>query len=191
MPIDAAGLLDTAQFIASPNCDERPASTEISLLVIHNISLPPDKFGGDGVIELFTNQIDPQAHPYYQTLQGLKVSAHFFIRRDGAIIQFVPCMKRAWHAGISQWQGRERCNDFSIGIELEGSDTTPFTDAQYTALAALTKCLCDRYPIKDIAGHSDIAPGRKTDPGPCFDWERYSGNLRLDSISRPANNTPP
>lgn len=182
MPIDAAGLLDSAQFIASPNCDERPAGTEISLLVIHNISLPPDEFGGDGVIELFTNHIDPQAHPYYQTLQGLKVSAHFFIRRDGAIIQFVPCMKRAWHAGVSQWQGRERCNDFSIGIELEGSDTTPFTDAQYTALAALTQCLCDRYLIKDIAGHSDIAPGRKTDPGPCFDWRRYTADVNRGDL---------
>lgn len=182
MPIDAAGLLNTAEFIASPNCDERPAGTEISLLVIHNISLPPDEFGGDGAIELFTNQIDPQAHPYYQTLQGLKVSAHFFIRRDGAIIQFVPCMKRAWHAGVSQWQGRERCNDFSIGIELEGSDTTPFTDAQYTALAALTQCLCDRYPIKDIAGHSGIAPGRKTDPGPCFDWLRYAADVNRGDL---------
>lgn len=184
MPIDAAGLLDSAQFIASPNCDERPAGTEISLLVIHNISLPPDEFGGDGVIELFTNHIAPQAHPYYQTLQGLKVSAHFFIRRDGAIIQFVPCIKRAWHAGVSQWQGRERCNDFSIGIELEGNDITPFTDAQYTALAALTQRLCDRYPIKDIAGHSDIAPGRKTDPGPCFDWRRYATDANRGDLFR-------
>ncbi|MBX9917343.1 MAG: 1,6-anhydro-N-acetylmuramyl-L-alanine amidase AmpD [Nitrosomonas sp.] len=190
MPIDAAGLLDSAQFIASPNCDERPADTEISLLVIHNISLPPDEFGGSGVIELFTNRIDPAAHPYYQTLQGMKVSAHFFIRRDGAIIQFVPCMKRAWHAGVSQWQSRERCNDFSIGIELEGSDTTPFTDPQYEALIALTRCLCQRYPIQDIAGHSDIAPGRKTDPGPYFDWKRYDNNLGSGLINRPANNTP-
>lgn len=186
MPIDAAGLLDSAQFIASPNCDERPAGTEISLLVIHNISLPPDQFGGNGVIELFTNHIDPQEHPYYQMLQGLKVSAHFFIRRDGAIIQFVPCMKRAWHAGVSQWQGRERCNDFSIGIELEGSDTTPFTDAQYTALAALTQCLCDRYPIKDITGHSGITPGRKTDPGPCFDWRRYATDVNRGDLFRAA-----
>ncbi|MDV6340992.1 1,6-anhydro-N-acetylmuramyl-L-alanine amidase AmpD [Nitrosomonas sp. Is24] len=184
MPIDAAGLLDSAQFIASPNCDERPAGTEISLLVIHNISLPPDEFGGDGVIELFTNHIDPQAHPYYQTLQGLKVSAHFFIRRDGAIIQFVPCMKRAWHAGVSQWQGRERCNDFSIGIELEGSDTTPFTDAQYETLIGLTRCLSEHYPIQSIAGHSDIAPGRKTDPGPWFDWGKYSQNLGNNLIIR-------
>lgn len=174
MPIDAAGLLDTAQFIASPNCDERPADTEISLLVIHNISLPPNEFGGNGVIELFTNQINPQTHPYYQSLQELNVSAHFFIRRDGTTIQFVSCHDRAWHAGVSSWQGKDRCNDYSIGIELEGSDITPFTDAQYTTLIALTQCLCSRYPIKHIVGHSDIAPDRKTDPGPYFDWKRYT-----------------
>lgn len=186
MHIDATGLIDTAQFIDSPNCDARPIGTEISLLVIHNISLPPDEFDGNGVIELFTNQIDPQAHPYYQTLQGLKVSAHFFIRRDGAIIQFVPCAMRAWHAGVSEWLGRERCNDFSIGIELEGSDTTPFTDAQYTALAALTQCLCGHYPIKHIAGHLDIAPDRKTDPGPYFDWKKYAMGLGNEKYFRTA-----
>lgn len=186
MPIDAAGLLDTAQFIASPNCDERPIGTDISLLVIHNISLPPNDFGGDGVIELFTNQIDPQAHPYYQSLQELKVSAHFFIRRDGTTIQFVSCHDRAWHAGVSSWQGKDRCNDFSIGIELEGSDITPFTDAQYTTLIALTQCVNDRYPIKDIAGHSDIAPGRKTDPGPCFEWRRYSARINRSDLFRAA-----
>ncbi len=174
MHIDADGLLDTAQFIASPNCDERPAGTSINLLVIHNISLPPNEFGGNGVIELFTNQIDSQAHPYYQTVQGLKVSSHFFIRRDGSVMQFVPCTLRAWHAGVSCWQSNEKCNDFSIGIELEGSDTTPFTDQQYAALITLTKCLHDHFPIKDIVGHSDIAPGRKTDPGPHFDWKRYA-----------------
>ncbi len=184
MHIDAAGLLDTAQFIASPNCDERPIGTDISLLVIHNISLPPNEFGGDGVIELFTNQIDPQAHPYYQSLQGLKVSAHFFIRRDGTIIQFVPCCRRAWHAGVSSWQGKDRCNDYSIGIELEGSDITLFTDAQYLTLFALTQCLCDHYPIKDIAGHSDIAPDRKTDPGPYFDWQRYTADVNRGDLFR-------
>lgn len=186
MRIDAAGLLDTAKFVASPNCDERPADTEISLLVIHNISLPPDEFGGSGVIELFTNQIDLQAHPYYQTLQGLKVSTHFFIRRNGALIQFVPCSQRAWHAGVSNWQGRERCNDFSIGIELEGSDTTPFTDAQYVVLISLTQCLCERYPIQDIAGHSDIAPRRKTDPGPWFDWQHYATDANRGDLFRAA-----
>ena len=177
MQIDTSGLVDTVQFIASPNCDERPADTEINLLVIHNISLPPNQFGGTGVIDLFTNQIDPQAHFYYQSLQGLKVSAHFFIRRDGVIIQFVPCTKRAWHAGISRWQGKECCNDFSIGIELEGSDTTPFTDNQYSSLLALTRCLCNQYSIRHIAGHADIAPGRKTDPGPYFDWKKYASGL--------------
>lgn len=177
MQIDASGFLDTAELIASLNCDERPADTEISLLVIHNISLPPNEFGGSGVIELFTNQLDPQAHPHYQSLQGLKVSAHFFIRREGTIIQFVPCTKRAWHAGISHWQGKTRCNDFSIGIELEGSDTEPFTENQYSSLIALTHCLCRQYPIRHIVGHSDIAPDRKTDPGPCFDWNKYKMNL--------------
>ena len=184
MHIDAHGLLDTSQFIASPNYDERPTGTEISLLVIHNISLPPNEFGGDGVIELFTNQINPQAHPYYQSLQGLKVSAHFFIRRDGTTIQFVSCHDRAWHAGASSWQGKDRCNDYSISIELEGSDTTAFTDAQYTALAALTQCLCAHYPIKDIAGHSDIAPGRKTDPGPYFYWQRYTAGINRGDLFR-------
>jgi AmpD protein len=176
--IDAAGCLDETRFILSPNCDERPVDCEINLLVIHNISLPPEEFGGDGVIELFTNRIDPGAHPYYQVLRGLKVSAHFLIRRDGQMIQFVSCEKRAWHAGESCWQGKSRCNDFSIGVELEGSDTKPFTDLQYEALAALTQALQSRYPITGIVGHSDIAPGRKTDPGPCFDWKRYRTALR-------------
>ncbi|TXI80499.1 MAG: 1,6-anhydro-N-acetylmuramyl-L-alanine amidase AmpD [Crocinitomicaceae bacterium] len=179
MHIDAHGLLDAAQFIPSPNYDERPANTEINLLVIHNISLPPNEFSGNAVIELFTNQIDPNAHPYYQNLHDLKVSAHFFIRRDGSLIQLVPCGKRAWHAGVSCWQGKPHCNDFSIGIELEGSDITPFTDEQYSKLISLTKCLSHYYPIKDIAGHSDIAPGRKTDPGPYFDWERYAADLKV------------
>lgn len=191
MRLDTTGLLDTAEFIASPNYDERPPGTDINLLVIHNISLPPNEFGGNGVIELFTNRIDPQAHPYYQSLQGLKVSTHFFIRRDGSLIQFALCNHRAWHAGVSNWQDRERCNDFSIGIELEGSDTTPFTDAQYKVLIALTQCLCDRYPIQDIAGHSDIAPGRKTDPGPYFDWKKYDCGLNNGLINQSTNNIPP
>ena len=176
--IDETGFLDNVRFIFSPNSDDRPAGCAINLLVIHNISLPPDEFGGDGVIELFTNRLDPEAHPYYQTLRGLKVSAHFFIRRDGELIQFVPCEKRAWHAGISCWQGKIGCNDFSIGVELEGSDTKPFTDSQYATLVALTQALQKAYPITDIAGHCDIAAGRKTDPGPCFDWERYRAALR-------------
>jgi AmpD protein len=178
-PSDTSGCLNGIRFIPSPNFDERPAGCAITLLVIHNISLPPEEFGGDGVIELFTNSLDPDAHPYYRTIHTLRVSTHFFIRRDGETIQFVPCEKRAWHAGHSCWQGRNRCNDFSIGIEVEGSDSTPFTDAQYAALAALTQTLQKRYSITNIAGHSDIAPGRKTDPGPCFDWERYLDALAV------------
>lgn len=191
MRLDASGLLDAAQFIASPNFDERPPDMDVNLLVIHNISLPPGEYGGNGVIELFTNRIDPQAHPYYQTVQGLNVSSHFFIRRDGEVIQFVRCNQRAWHSGASSWQGRERCNDFSIGIELEGSDAEPFADAQYATLTMLTQCLCGRYPIQHVVGHSDIAPGRKTDPGPYFEWERYRRSLGNDWINRPANNTRP
>lgn len=172
--IDPAGIVPAARQIASPNCDERAPDTDIELVVVHNISLPPGEFGGDGVIELFTNRLDPEAHPYYREIHRLKVSAHFFIRRDGELIQFVPCGKRAWHAGVSQWRGRERCNDFSIGIELEGDDNTPFEDAQYATLNALLATLKQVYPIAGVAGHSDIAPGRKTDPGPCFDWGRVS-----------------
>jgi AmpD protein len=177
MQVHATNRLNNIAFVPSPNFDERPAGCTISLLVIHNISLPPDEFGGNGVIELFTNCLDPDAHPYYRDIHGLKVSTHFFIRRDGETIQFVPCEKRAWHAGESYWKGKSCCNDFSIGIELEGSDTAPFTDIQYMALAALTRALQSAYPITDIAGHSDIAPGRKTDPGPCFDWKRYRAAL--------------
>jgi AmpD protein len=175
----AAEGLGGTRFIPSPNFDERPAGCDISLLVIHNISLPPDEFGGNGVIELFTNSLDLEAHPYYSQLRGLKVSAHFFIRRSGEIIQFVPCEKRAWHAGESCWEGRARCNDYSLGIELEGTDTVPFTDAQYAALVPLTRALQKTYPISSIAGHSDVAPGRKTDPGPCFDWARYRAALQV------------
>lgn len=176
MRIDAQGLLVGGEYIPSPNCDDRPAGA-IELLVIHNISLPPGEFGGDGVQRLFTDTLDINAHPYYQTIAGLKVSAHFFVRRDGRIIQFVSCLKRAWHAGESCWQGRHCCNDFSLGIELEGSDTVPFTDAQYGALYCLTMALRAAYPICGIAGHSDIAPQRKTDPGCCFEWARYLAAL--------------
>lgn len=172
MKLDAQGLLQGVRYIPSPNVDARPDGCTVSLIVIHNISLPPDQFGGPGVIQLFTNQLDPNEHPYYETIKDLRVSSHFFIRRDGELIQFVPCSQRAWHAGASNWNGRERCNDFSIGIELEGSDTTPFTDAQYACLNQLIAVLKAAYPIQDIKGHSDIAPGRKTDPGPCFDWGR-------------------
>ena len=170
---NAEGRLARALQIDSPNHDSRPEGAIVSLLVLHNISLPPGEFGGRGVFDLFLNRLDPHAHPYYLGLRGLEVSSHFFIRRDGQLIQLVPCERRAWHAGVSQWRGRERCNDFSIGVELEGSDETAFTDAQYVELARLTQELRARYPIQDVAGHAEIAPGRKTDPGPCFDWARY------------------
>jgi AmpD protein len=181
MRIDAQGLLVGGEYIPSPNCDDRPAGN-IELLVIHNISLPPGEFGGDGVLRLFTNTLDVCAHPYYPSIAGMKVSAHFFVRRDGKIIQFVSCLRRAWHAGESCWQGGSRCNDFSIGIEMEGTDTVPFTGAQYDALHCLTMALRGTYPIRGIAGHSDIAPQRKTDPGPCFDWARYLAGLSAASI---------
>lgn len=170
--IDAAGLLCGADFIPSPNHDERPAGERICLVVIHAISLPPGEFGGNGILELFTNGLDPERHPYYRDIWQLRVSAHFLVRRDGRIVQFVPCEKRAWHAGASRWRERERCNDFSVGIELEGCDDRPFEDAQYESLGRLIDALAMRYPGIETAGHSDIAPGRKTDPGPCFDWKR-------------------
>ena len=179
--VDSRGLVKAARFVASPNCDERPAGCAVDLLVIHHISLPPGEFGGPGIVALFTNKLDPAAHPDYAPIAGLKVSAHFLIRRDGELIQFVPCSKRAWHAGESLWKGRPRCNDFSIGIELEGTGEVPYSGAQYHRLAALTRALESRYGIADIAGHSDIAPGRKRDPGASFDWKRYRALLRRDS----------
>ena len=172
MQIDADGLLTGARYVPSPNCDERPPGTAVELLVIHAISLPPGEFGGPGIVDLFMNRLDAAAHPYYQEIAALKVSAHFLIRRDGEVIQFVPCGKRAWHAGESSWRGRGRCNDFSIGIELEGADHEPFADIQYARLARLTRAL-QADALADIVGHSDIAPARKTDPGPCFDWPRF------------------
>jgi AmpD protein len=178
MHIDAEGMLPGARYVPSPNCDARPAGAAIDLLVIHNISLPPGEFGGPGIADLFTNRLDPAAHPYFRGIAGLKVSAHFLIRRDGELIQFVPCGKRAWHAGDSTWGGRDRCNDFSIGIELEGTDDAPFADVQYERLADLTRALRKAYALADIVGHCDIAPMRKTDPGPCFDWPRFRDLLR-------------
>lgn len=177
MKLDATGWASGMRRIASPNCDTRPPGTAIELLVIHNISLPPDKFGGEAIVQLFTNTLNTEAHPYYTQLQGVRVSAHFLIRRNGEAIQFVPCSKRAWHAGASSWQGRSGCNDFSIGVELEGSDHVPFNDPQYTSLVRLTRLLQRAYPIRALVGHADIAPGRKTDPGPCFDWSRYLATL--------------
>ena len=169
--IDEAGFALNAQFIASPNFDARPKN-ELSLIVIHNISLPPSRYGGKGIIELFTNQLNPDEHPYYAEIYTQKVSAHFLIRRNGQLIQFVSCLNRAWHAGVSHWQNRERCNDFSVGIELEGSDFDAFEPAQYQTLKSLIATLSSTYPIQAIVGHSDIALGRKTDPGPYFDWQQ-------------------
>jgi len=169
-----AGWLAGVMRIESPNCDERPAGETVSLIVVHAISLPPACFGGDAIIRLFTNRLDAAAHPYFAQIADLRVSAHFLIRRDGALIQFVPCHRRAWHAGLSSWQGRPRCNDFSLGVELEGCDEAPFSEAQYECLVGLLRRLCAGFPVTAVVGHSDIAPGRKTDPGPCFDWRRLA-----------------
>lgn len=157
----------------SPNCDKRPDGTQVSLLVVHNISLPPGQFGGPYVQALFQNTIDLQAHPWFVNLEGLRVSAHFFVRRDGRIVQFVSADDRAWHAGVSRFEDRERCNDFSIGIEVEGTDVLPYEDAQYAALGDLWRVLEARYPLAAVRGHEHIAPVRKTDPGMAFDWKRF------------------
>ena len=170
--LDADALLPGARFIPSPNCDQRPPGETIRLVVIHAISLPPGVFGGDAIERLFTNRLDPAAHAYYAGINSLRVSAHFLIRRDGALEQYVACDQRAWHAGVSNWNGREHCNDFSIGIELEGCDELPFEEAQYLALEQLLDVLKRSYPLTAVVGHADIAPGRKTDPGPYFDWQR-------------------
>jgi AmpD protein len=172
MTLGSDGLLRGARLVASPNSDDRPAGSRITLLVVHGISLPPGRFGGDGVVRLFTNTLDCAAHPSYEPLRGLRVSAHFLIRRTGEVIQFVPCGRRAWHAGASSWLGRSRCNDFSIGVELEGTDEGSYTARQYQRLARLVVAIGRRYPITDVVGHSDVAPGRKTDPGPAFAWGR-------------------
>lgn len=177
--IDAAGWAVGAQHLPSPNFDARAEGTEIALLVIHNISLPPGQFGGPFIADLFLNQLDYEADPYFDQLRPLRVSAHFLIRRDGAVLQFVSANDRAWHAGVSSFCGQERCNDFSIGIELEGTDFEAFADAQYAALAALTLALKTAYPLMHVAGHEHIAPGRKTDPGPFFDWRGYEARYRL------------
>lgn len=171
--VDAAGWLKGVKRVASPNYDERPANAEIDLLVVHGISLPPRQFGGPYIDALFTNALDSTAHPFFKEIEGLSVSSHLLIRRDGEVVQYVPFHKRAWHAGQSCFAGRERCNDFSIGIELEGCDDLPYEHIQYLRLAAVIRALMKRYPEitrERIVGHSDIAPGRKTDPGPFFDW---------------------
>jgi len=166
-------LLPGARYVASPNCDERPAGAAVTLLVVHAISLPPGAYGGDAIERLFTNRLDPQAHPYFADIASLKVSSHFLVRRDGELVQFVPVGKRAWHAGTSRWRARSRCNDFSVGVELEGSEEDSFTPAQYRTLESLVSEL----GLRDVAAHSDVAPGRKTDPGAGFDWPRLLAAL--------------
>ncbi len=172
LSINQEGWLCAARRVPSPNCDPRPAGMSIDMVVLHNISLPPGEFGGDDIERLFTNTLDPAAHPFYAQIRDLRVSAHFLLRRDGELVQFVSCHDRAWHAGVSRWQGRQRCNDFSIGIELEGSDYAPFAEVQYLRLTALLDALQRAYPVRHLVGHNDIAPQRKTDPGPFFDWKR-------------------
>lgn len=165
------GWWPAARRIDSPNHGERPAGEAISLLVMHSISLPPGVYGGDEIERLFTNTLDWDAHPYYGQIRGIEVSAHFVIRRDGQVLQFVSCDRRAWHAGQSAWRGRPNCNDYSIGIELEGLEGTPFEAAQYAALGPLVAALAVAYPLRDVAGHEHVAPGRKHDPGAGFDWK--------------------
>ena len=170
-----SGLIEGVRQVPSPNCDDRPPDIDIDLIVVHGISLPPGEFGGPWIDALFTNALDPDAHPYFRDLQSVRVSAHLLIRRDGERVQYVPFHRRAWHAGASRFQGRERCNDFSIGIELEGTDDLPYEDIQYRVLARMVQSLMKVYPHigpQRVVGHSTVAPGRKTDPGPAFDWRR-------------------
>ncbi len=186
MRVDAAGWLLGVTQRPSPWCDDRPTDAPIDLLVIHNISLPPGEFGGQWIDDLFLGRLEPAAHPYFVVAAAAgPVSTHLLIRRDGQLVQYVPCGRRAWHAGRSSYAGRERCNDFSIGIELEGTDDLPFEPIQYQVLTSSTLAILARYPAitpARITGHSDIAPGRKTDPGPCFDWGLYRGMI-LDSLA--------
>jgi AmpD protein len=171
------GICDAALWVPSPNFDARPEGARVELIVIHAISLPPGEFGGPWIDALFQNSLDPREHEYFREIAGLEVSAHFLVRRDGELRQYVSTDDRAWHAGASTWNGRERCNDFSVGIELEGADDVPFAEPQYDTLAELTRALFARHGRVDLAGHSDVAPGRKTDPGPWFDWARYRASV--------------
>lgn len=173
MRLGDAGWMAEVSHLASPNCDERDEGAAVSLLVVHSISLPPGCYGGDAIERLFTNRLEPRDHPYYEVIAELRVSAHFLVRREGAITQFVPVQQRAWHAGLSAWRGRPRCNDFSLGIELEGADGDAFTDAQYASLASLVRALRAALPLRQVAAHSDVAPERKTDPGARFEWMRF------------------
>ncbi|WP_374593988.1 1,6-anhydro-N-acetylmuramyl-L-alanine amidase AmpD [Aquabacterium sp.] len=173
----AGGWYCKAARIDSPNFGPRPADSEVSLVVIHSISLPPGVYGGDAIERLFTNRLDWSAHPYFQQIRGAEVSAHFVIRRDGSLLQFVSTDDRAWHAGKSSWQGRGNCNDYSIGIELEGLEDHPFEPAQYGQLTALLNAIAKVYPITHVVGHEHVAPGRKRDPGAAFDWVALAKNL--------------
>lgn len=184
-----SGWLPQARRLISPNWDERPPGIAVDLLVIHGVSLPPGEFGGPWIDALFQNRLDPEAHPYFRPIAGLRVSSHLLIRRDGELIQYVDLRKRAWHAGVSNFLGRERCNDYAIGIELEGADEVPYTTAQYRVLAETSRVLLARFPAitpERIVGHSAIAPGRKTDPGPAFDWDRYRRLLAACQGGAPA-----
>jgi AmpD protein len=181
--LDAAGWVRPARHLRSPNQDARPAGCAIELLLIHNISLPPGEFGTGQIERLFTNSLDHAAHPYFAELHGLRVSSHFLIGRDGGLTQFVGCAERAWHAGQSVFEGRERCNDFSLGIELEGTDTAAYTEAQYDLLGRLGRKLFAAYPLRAVRGHSDVAAPRKTDPGPLFDWRRLARALNVDAAA--------
>ena len=174
------GWLHSAHKLASPNFGPRPAQAQIDLVVVHSISLPPGQYGTGAVQQLFSNQLDWDAHPYYQSIRGLEVSSHFFITRQGEVWQFVSCDDRAWHAGVSSWRGRERCNDDSIGIELEGLEGLEFEREQYQSLAALCAAIAAQYPVAYLAGHEHIAPGRKHDPGAGFDWGRLQQDLARD-----------
>ncbi|WP_428945206.1 1,6-anhydro-N-acetylmuramyl-L-alanine amidase AmpD [Pantoea sp. FN060301] len=184
-----AGWIAGVRQVPSPHFNERPESDTPTLLVIHNISLPPGEFGGPWIDALFTGTLDPDAHPFFAEIASLKVSAHCLIRRDGELVQYVPFHLRAWHAGVSCYQGREACNDFSIGIELEGTDTLPYTEEQYQSLTELSQLLIKHYPAMaaNITGHSDIAPVRKTDPGPAFDWVRFRAALAAGAFNRTAD----
>ncbi len=173
--IDDAGWLDAAELIRSPNCDARPDGARIKLIVVHGISLPPAQFGGGYIQQFFCNNLDSAEHPYFETICDMRVSAHCLVERDGGLVQFVSFRDRAWHAGVSEWRGQGACNDFSVGIELEGCDDQAYESPQYETLAALVTSLREKYPTIEadaITGHSDIAPGRKTDPGPAFDWQK-------------------
>jgi AmpD protein len=183
------GLLEWARQVPSPNCDDRPAGVEADLIIVHGISLPPGEFDGPWIDLLFTNALPHDAHPYFATLADLRVSAHLLVRRTGEVVQYVPFHRRAWHAGASCWQGRERCNDFSIGIELEGTDHSPYESTQYAMLARVIAMLCRSLPHvspERVVGHSDVAPGRKSDPGPSFDWPRLRSLVQFELEVAPA-----